>query len=59
MLLIYDADGNEKTTGIHWYSGDKTIFIGSGPFELSVSDDPLIAGILQPYLNKYPSDLEF
>jgi len=59
VLLSYTSDSNEKTTVIFWYSNDKMILVGSGPFELSASDDPLIAGLLYPYLEKYPSDLIF
>ncbi|MBI2629595.1 hypothetical protein HYW76_00675 [Candidatus Pacearchaeota archaeon] len=59
VLMLYNEEGSTKSTSVAWYSGDTAIVIGAGPFELSVSDDPLIAGILQPYFEKYPSSLNF
>ncbi len=59
VLMLYWSEGSIKSTSIMWYSGDTAIVISSGPFELSVSDDPLIGSFLQPYFTKYPSSLNF
>lgn len=59
IYIYYKEEATKKSTAIAWYSGNKAIFIGAGPFNLSISDDNLIAGILKPYLDKYPSSLVF
>jgi hypothetical protein len=59
IYIFYKEENSKKSTAVVWYSGNKAISIGAGPFDLSVSDDPLIAGILKPYLDKYSSSLVF